>query len=32
LIIEAMDTTVVVPPGWRCRVAAGGFITLEATS
>jgi N-methylhydantoinase A len=32
LIIEAMDTTVVVPPGWRCRAAAGSFITLEATS
>jgi N-methylhydantoinase A/oxoprolinase/acetone carboxylase beta subunit len=30
LIIEAMDTTVVVPPGWRSRAAAAGFITLEA--
>ena len=32
LIIEAMDTTVVVPPGWRSRANAGGFITLEAMS
>ncbi len=30
LIIEAMDTTIVVPPGWRCRADAGGFIVLEA--
>lgn len=29
LIIEAMDTTVVVPPGWQCRVAARGVIILE---
>jgi N-methylhydantoinase A len=32
LIIEAMDTTIVVPPGWRCRADARGFITLEAMS
>ncbi|HXJ84765.1 MAG TPA: hydantoinase/oxoprolinase family protein [Candidatus Methylomirabilis sp.] len=32
LIIEAMDTTIVVPPGWRCRGDAGGFVTLEAMS
>ncbi len=31
LIIEATDTTVVVPPGWRWRVEARGFILLEAT-
>jgi N-methylhydantoinase A len=30
LIIEAMDATVVVPPGWRCRVDTHGFIVLEA--
>jgi N-methylhydantoinase A len=30
LIIEAMDTTIVVPPGWRGRADARGFITLEA--
>ena len=28
LVIEAMDTTVVVPPGWYCRVDEGGFIRL----
>jgi N-methylhydantoinase A len=28
LIIEAMDTTVVVPPGWHCRVDARGVIIL----
>jgi N-methylhydantoinase A len=28
LIIEAMDTTVVVPPGWRWRVDEAGFIVL----
>ena len=32
LIIEAMDTTIVVPPGWRCRADAHGFILLEAMS
>ncbi len=30
VIIEAMDTTVVVPPGWRFRVDARGVILLEA--
>jgi N-methylhydantoinase A len=30
LIIEAMDTTIVVPPGWRCRADDRGFILLEA--
>ena len=30
LIIEAMDTTIVVPPSWRCRGDDRGFITLEA--
>jgi N-methylhydantoinase A len=30
LIVEAMDTTVVVPPGWRLRVDERGFIALEA--
>jgi N-methylhydantoinase A len=29
LIVEAMDTTIVVPPGWRLRVDAGGFVVLE---
>jgi N-methylhydantoinase A len=32
LIIEAMDTTIVVPPGWRCRTDARGVLVLEATS
>jgi len=32
LIIEAMDTTIVVPPGWRCRADARGFLALEALS
>jgi N-methylhydantoinase A len=32
LIIEAMDTTIVVPPGWRCRADARGFLTLETMS
>ena len=31
LVIEAMDTTVVVPPGWYCRVDEGGFIRLTQT-
>jgi N-methylhydantoinase A len=31
LIIEAMDTTIVVPPGWRARGDARGVIVLEAT-
>jgi N-methylhydantoinase A len=30
LVIEAMDTTIVVPPRWRCRVDADGSIELEA--
>jgi N-methylhydantoinase A len=29
LIVEAADTTVVVPPEWRLSVEAGGLITLE---
>jgi N-methylhydantoinase A len=29
LIIEAMDTTVVVPPGWRAGADARGFIDLD---
>jgi N-methylhydantoinase A len=29
LIVESADTTVVVPPGWRLRVEAGGLIALE---
>jgi N-methylhydantoinase A len=32
VIIEAMDTTIVVPPGWRGRADARGFLTLEAMS
>src|SRR5262249_52783185 len=32
LIIESMDTTIVVPPGWQSRVDAHGFLTLEALS
>ncbi|OGK87508.1 MAG: hypothetical protein A2X52_18305 [Candidatus Rokubacteria bacterium GWC2_70_16] len=28
LIIEAVDTTIVVPPGWHCRVDARGCIVL----
>lgn len=31
VVIEAMDTTIVVPPGWRCRVDTLGFIILETT-
>jgi N-methylhydantoinase A len=30
LIIEAMDATIVVPPGWRWRADERGFIVLEA--
>jgi N-methylhydantoinase A len=30
LIVESPDTTVVVPPGWRLCVEAGGLIELEA--
>ena len=29
LVVEAPDTTVVVPPGWRLTVEAAGLITLE---
>ncbi|HVG76706.1 MAG TPA: hydantoinase/oxoprolinase family protein [Patescibacteria group bacterium] len=29
MIVEAADTTVVVPPGWRLAVDAGGLIVLE---
>jgi N-methylhydantoinase A len=29
VIIESMDTTVVVPPGWRARVGDQGCIVLE---
>jgi N-methylhydantoinase A len=28
LIVESMDTTVVVPPGWRWRAEDGGFIVM----
>ena len=31
LIVEAADTTIVVPPGWRLRAGSGGFIVLEAS-
>jgi N-methylhydantoinase A len=31
LVVEAMDATVVVPPGWRLTVEAEGAIVLEAT-
>jgi N-methylhydantoinase A len=31
VIVEAMDSTIVVPPGWRLRVDAHGFIVLEGT-
>jgi N-methylhydantoinase A len=29
LIVEAADTTIVVPPEWRLSVEAGGLIALE---
>jgi N-methylhydantoinase A len=29
VIIEAMDSTIVVPPGWLARIAAGGYIRLR---
>jgi N-methylhydantoinase A len=32
LIVEAADTTIVVPPAWRLRARAGGFILLEASA
>jgi N-methylhydantoinase A len=31
LIVESPDTTVVIPPGWRLSVEAGGLIALERT-
>jgi N-methylhydantoinase A len=30
LIVEAADTTIVVPPGWRLCARPGGFLLLEA--
>lgn len=30
-IVEAMDTTVVVPPGWTARVDAQGFLLMRRT-
>jgi len=30
IIVEAVDTTIVVPPGWRLRADAGGVLVLEA--
>jgi len=30
VIVEATDTTVLVPPGWRWRADARGFLILEA--
>ena len=29
VIVESMDTTVVVPPGWSCRAGDQGCIVLE---
>jgi N-methylhydantoinase A len=29
LIVESPDTTIVVPPGWRLSVEAGGLVALE---
>ena len=29
MIVESMDTTVVVPPAWRCRAGEQGCIVLE---
>jgi N-methylhydantoinase A len=31
LIVEAADTTIVVPPAWRLTVEAGGLLALEKT-
>lgn len=31
VIVESMDSTVVVPPGWRLRAGDGGFLVLEAS-
>src|SRR5262245_52390989 len=30
LVVESMDTTIVVPPGWRLTVPEHGMIVLEA--
>ncbi|HXH82220.1 MAG TPA: hydantoinase/oxoprolinase family protein, partial [Candidatus Tectomicrobia bacterium] len=30
LVVESADTTIVVPPGWRLRAQAGGFVLLES--
>lgn len=30
-IVEQVDTTVLVEPGWQCRVAAGGVLSMEWT-
>lgn len=30
VIVESMDTTIVVPPGWRLKVDPRGFVFLEA--
>jgi N-methylhydantoinase A len=32
LIVEAADTTIVVPPGWRLRARPAGFLLLETSS
>lgn len=32
VIVEEVDTTVVVPPSWRAKVDESGFITLRRTS
>ena len=31
VVVESMDTTIVVPPGWRLRVDARGVVLLEAS-
>jgi len=28
-VIEAVDTTIVIPPGWQARVNAAGHILME---
>ena len=30
-VIEAIDTTIVVPPGWTARAVDNGYIIMEAT-
>jgi N-methylhydantoinase A len=30
LVVESMDATIVVPPGWRCRADHRGFVVLKA--